>query len=73
LRETPEHENPAALPFTQSTALGGGGGGGGGGVGAALLLSLHALQNAVTLKIQRNLANAFMLLVLLWRYAVTAY
>jgi hypothetical protein len=72
LRETPEHANPAALPFTQSTALGGGGGGGGG-VGAALLLSLHALQNAVTLNIQRNLANAFMLLVLLWRYAVTGY
>jgi hypothetical protein len=71
LRETPEHENPAALPLTQSTALGGGGGGGG--VGAALSLSLHAVQDAVTLNIQKNLVNAFMLLVLLWRCAVTGY
>jgi hypothetical protein len=71
---SPSESMPAQIPPGESFATGGGGGGGagGGGAGGGEVAAgppdpppppPQATQNAVKLNTQRNLANAFMLLV----------
>ncbi|VUX56191.1 protein of unknown function [uncultured Woeseiaceae bacterium] len=66
----PEQGKSPALPLVQMsgpTPSGGGGGGGGEGGGAGDAPPPQAEKSAVKLNTQKNLANAFMLLVQVWR------